>query len=262
MGKLVALLTDYGVRDAYVSSVKAVIKSVSPDTEIIDITHEILPQNVEQAAYVLWSVYKYFPAKTIFVAVVDPGVGSKRDIMILDTGKYTFIAPDNGLLKFVMADEKIKAIYNVSNEKYFLKNISNTFHGRDIFAPIAGNIANGIPLKKIGPTLKPQTRPEYFISLNNIRKKEIDIKVVNIDRFGNVITNLFLKNSQELYSLDSIILKNSIIKNFHLYYEAAKENEIFGLIGSTNLLEISMNKKSAAEKLKIKIGINLLVKLK
>ena len=127
---LIALLTDFGTRDGYVATMKAVIQNICPKATIIDISHDIAPQQIQEARFILWSVYNYFPPKTIFICVVDPGVGTKRKIIAVKTKQHIFLAPDNGLLDLVLAESDVKQSVVVKNQKYFLKNISKTFHAR------------------------------------------------------------------------------------------------------------------------------------
>src|SRR6476660_6147886 len=163
---LIALLTDFGTRDGYVAAMKAVIKDICPKATIIDISHEVAPQHLEEARFILWLVYNYFPAKTIFVCVVDPGVGTKRKIIAVKTKQYTFLAPDNGLLDLVLAESDVKQSVVVKNQKYFLKNISKTFHGRDIFSPAAAHLANGIKLTFLGRLISLGKPQRVFINVS------------------------------------------------------------------------------------------------
>src|SRR5436309_2839499 len=131
---MIALLTDFGTRDGYVAAMKAVIYSICPNAAIVDISHDITPQQIDEAKFVLWTAYRYFPPKTIFVCVVDPGVGTERKIIAVKMKQHIFLFPDNGLLDMVLAECEIKKAVEITNEKYFLKTISRTFNGRDIFS--------------------------------------------------------------------------------------------------------------------------------
>lgn len=257
MGKQIVLLTDFGNKDGYQAVIKGVIKSIVPSASIIDLTHEILPQNVDEAAFVLWNACKYFPKNTIFVCVVDPGVGSERKIILVKTKDYIFLAPDNGILKYIFSSFEIQKVYNVENEKYFLKSISNTFHGRDIFAPVAANILKGVPLKNFGKVIEPETKAENFISISKATPKVIEGKVIYIDRFGNVITNFITRSNKTIDALRYIEIGMNKVTQFFRYYSEASMYTLFGLIGSRNLLEISVRNANAAKILKVKIGTSI-----
>ncbi|RCK77378.1 MAG: hypothetical protein IGBAC_1687 [Ignavibacteriae bacterium] len=262
MGKIIALLTDFGLKDGYIAVMKGVIKSIAPNTDIIDITHDISPQNIDEAAYVLWTSYKYFPKSTIFVTVVDPGVGSNRKILMVKTKNYIFLAPDNGILKYIFAYQEVLKIYNLENKEYFLKNISNTFHGRDIFSPVAAYISKGIPLKNFGTETTPLTRPEYFLSLASVKNKSINGKILYIDRFGNIITNILIENNKYIDDIQYIEIGKTHVNHFYKYYSEARNSKIFGLVGSSNLLELAMRNQNAAKIYKVKIGTKIKVVLR
>lgn len=254
MRSQIVLLTDFGNKDGYHSIMKGVIKSIVPNASIIDLTHEISPQNIEEAAFVIWNAFKYFPRNTVFVCVVDPGVGSKRKILLVKTKEYIFLAPDNGILKYIFSSLKIIKIYNVENKEYFLKDVSNTFHGRDIFAPVAANILKGVPLRNFGKVIEPETKAEYFVAVSKNNSKVIEGKVIYVDRFGNIITNFAFDNVKLLEFLKYVKIGRNKVTNFYRYYSQGHSSEPFGLIGSRNLLELSVLNASAVDILKAKIG--------
>ncbi|HLG30718.1 MAG TPA: SAM-dependent chlorinase/fluorinase, partial [Candidatus Brocadiales bacterium] len=186
---VITLLTDFGTKDSYVGIMKGIISGINPDANIIDLCHEIGRQDIFEGAYVLYSSYKFFPAGTIHVAVVDPGVGTKRKIICAKIRDYLFLAPDNGILSLVLTDEKPRLIIEVTNKKHFLPEISNTFHGRDIFAPVAAYLSRGINPLKLGKRLTKIKRielPHPDASKQGVLKG----KVIYIDVFGNLITNI------------------------------------------------------------------------
>lgn len=252
---IIALLTDFGLCDGYVASMKGVIHSILPDAKIVDITNEISPQNVSEAAFILWSVYKYFPPNTIFISVVDPGVGSNRDIICVKTKNHTFLAPDNGLLKYIIASERVKEVVSVTNKEYFCSEVSSTFHGRDIFAPVAAHLIRGIPLRTLGEKIEPVTKPEAFINLENQAPTNITGKVIHIDRFGNIITNVLVTHLESFKSITDVRINKQTVKFFRNTYSEEKSNKPFVLTGSRNLLEISVRAKSAAKLIKAKVGM-------
>ena len=186
---VITLLTDFGNQDAYVGIMKGVIAGINPFANIIDICHNIPPQDIFQAAYLLYTSYKYFPKKTIHVAVVDPGVGSKREIVCAETQDYLFLTPNNGLLSFIIQEEKPKCIIRVTDDKYFLPSPSSTFHGRDIFAPVAARLSLGIKPQQLGPKINQLDqleipKPEYK------KTGQLEGQIIYIDRFGNLVTNI------------------------------------------------------------------------
>lgn len=254
---IIALLTDFGLCDGYAASMKGVIHSIIPDAKIVDITHEISPQNISEAAFILWNVYKYFPPKTLFVSVVDPGVGSSRNIICVKTQNHTFLAPDNGLLKYIFASERVKQVVSVTNKKYFSSELSSTFHGRDIFAPVTAHLMKGIPIRRLGEKIDPVTKPEAFINLENQPPNNITGKVIHIDRFGNIITNVLVMHHDLIKSITAIQINKQTVKIFRNTYSEEKSNKPFALTGSRKLLEISVREKSAAKLIKAKVGMSV-----
>lgn len=261
----ICLLTDFGLKDGYAGVLKAVISNIAPKTSIIDLSHEIEPYNILQAGFVLYQSYRYFPKETIFVAVVDPGVGSERKPILIKTKNYYFIGPDNGIFSLVLSEEKVEQIIHLQNPKYFLSSISSTFHGRDLFAPVAAHLSSGISCASFGQKIEEYQRLNYFFPI--IKKKQIIGKVLSIDRFGNMITNLSKRFLEENFSdLDfALSIKGKKIRKIYSHYAEAKKGEIFILFGSSGFLEIAMNQGSAAKFLKVKNGtqivLNVLPKL-
>jgi S-adenosylmethionine hydrolase len=241
---VIALLTDFGVEDGYVASMKAVILSRAPNCRIIDVSHSVQPQNIDQAAFLLWSSYKYFPTNTIFICVVDPGVGTDRKIICAEGEGYKFLAPDNGILKFILGSIKKMKIYSVNNSKYFLTDVSSTFHGRDIFAPAAAHIINGLELKKLGPQTTPLFHAEHFVEILPIPHERYHGKIINIDRYGNIITNFLFKDKPS----GTLHLKvaHKTINEFEDNYAKANSKNPFMIIGSAKLLEVAVKNGSAS----------------
>ncbi len=187
---VIALLTDFGLQDTYVGVMKGVILGIAPHVQVIDLTHEIPPQDVRAGAYNLLVSYRYFPAGSLFCCVVDPGVGSERRAVAVRAGAYTFVAPDNGLLTPVLETEPVEMAVVMENTAYHLPNVSATFHGRDIFAPVTAHLARGVPPEALGPPLA----PEELVRLPWPQPRRIpdgwEASIVHADRFGNLITNL------------------------------------------------------------------------
>ncbi|HYC61957.1 MAG TPA: SAM-dependent chlorinase/fluorinase [Thermoanaerobaculia bacterium] len=224
----IALLTDFGTRDPYVAAMKGVIASRT-DAAIVDLTHEVAPFDVFEAAWFLRSVAKYWPAETIFVCVVDPGVGTARRIIAVQSERRVFLAPDNGLLTFIRAD----LIYSIENKSLFLSEGSSTFHGRDRFAPVAAAIANGLPLEEVGPRIDAMMMLELQPGM-----------VVAIDRFGNVITDITPR--REAFALQ---IGERVVDRMETNYGDAAAG-LFMIVGSTGCIEVSMKNASAAEELR------------
>jgi len=264
MGKKVnyciALLSDFGLQDQYVASIKGVILSINPSVEIIDITHGIQPYRTRQAAYVLWSAYNYFPKDTIFVGVVDPGVGSKRRIIMMKTKKYVFIAPDNGLLDFVLHQEKVSIAIEVTQsslKECLLGDISSTFHGRDLIAPLAAYISNDVPLQRFGKSI---TLPKILSPFTSSRTDVVPVCILHIDHYGNIITNLrSLEVEKSKRKIQTISIGSNMVAQWIRFYDEAPENTPCLILGSNGLVEISVKNKSAARLLSATLDSKLKV---
>lgn len=264
MKKIIALLTDFGLKNNFVGVIKGVIKAISPDTEIIDITHSILPQNVKQAAFVLMNSYKYFPSETIFLSIVDPEVGSDRLAIATSVNEQIFLAPNNGLLSYVVKGQKVKQFYSLDRSDYHLKTISSTFHGRDIFAPVAAHIANGRSLNEVGSKISSTNviiipSPQCFLDIQGVWHGE----VIEIDNFGNIITSLLAEtlginvndiNENTRWHFESGSLK---IKGISKTYADVKIGKPLIYVGSSGFIEIGVRDGKAAEIYHIEIGQNV-----
>jgi S-adenosyl-L-methionine hydrolase (adenosine-forming) len=227
----IALLTDFGTRDPYVAAMKGVIASRT-DATIVDLTHEIAPFDVWEGAWFLRSVLSYWPERTVFVCVVDPGVGSSRRIVAVERGGRVLLAPDNGLLTFALSSRA----YSVENASLFLPNGSNTFHGRDRFAPVAAAIANGLALEELGPRIETIATLDYEEA--TYRDDLVRGTVMAIDRFGNAITDI-----------DPSRVPFAIPRLERNYADAAPG--VFHIVGSSGTLEISIANGSAADELQV-----------
>jgi S-adenosyl-L-methionine hydrolase (adenosine-forming) len=239
----VALLTDFGDSDHYAGTLKGVIVSINPDVRMIDISHNVSPQNIREAAYLLWASYRYFPERTIFVCVVDPGVGTQRKIISVDTDRHTFIAPDNGLLDFVLCQENVRRSYEILRPPQFGSNpISATFHGRDIFAPIAALCSLGKSVTRFGRRceLKKPSSPFY-----EPEKGGASARILHIDYFGNLITNI---PKRHFAHCTINVKKNRVLTRIHTYAEAPQNRPCI-IVGSSGLIEIILKEGSAAKML-------------
>lgn len=244
---LITLLTDFGLADEYVGLMKGVILSINPLAKIIDLTHQIDPQDIVQAAYTIKSSYKYFPKGTIHLLVVDPGVGTCRSVIALEKDGHIFLAPDNGLLTLLINDKKDDFIISVDNSKYFLKNISRTFHGRDIFAPVAAHITKGVKLHEMGSPIDKKKLAKIKIPVpSTLSDGGIKGSIIFIDHFGNLITNIdtdFLKKNINPKKNNNIkiILGNKKIQGLSNNYKSVNMQSPLAIIGSKGYLEVSVN---------------------
>jgi S-adenosylmethionine hydrolase len=200
---VVALLTDFGLRDSYVGVMKGVIAAITSEAHIIDITHDIEPQNIASGAWTLASSYHYFPKQTVFVCVVDPGVGSSRRAIAVHAGDWFFVGPDNGLLSYVLAKQSVHAAVVLSNPLYHLTCVSATFHGRDIFAPTSAHLARGIAMSELGTPIDPATLQRIDIEPPVRQGNRINASIIQVDHFGNLISNIPLALVPDLFSHSS-----------------------------------------------------------
>jgi S-adenosylmethionine hydrolase len=251
--KIIALLTDFGYKDNFVGVMKGVILSINPQVNLVDISHGARPQSILEAHFLLKNSYNFFPKGTIFVGVVDPGVGSKRKPILIETNDYFFIGPDNGIFSFLESYE-IKNTVHLTNKEYFLKPVSSTFHGRDIFAPVAGFVSRGVISEEFGTLIKSIKRIE--IPKPRIKKGKLVGEIIYIDGFGNLISNIsreifdkFTKGSK----FEIAIGKVRINKISSSYAEANSKTPI-ALFNSFQNLEISMKDDSCAENLGLNPG--------
>lgn len=252
---IITLTTDFGLRDPYVAEMKAVILGINPNAAIVDLTHEIAKFDIRMGAYVLASASSYFPQGTIHVAVIDPGVGTRRRPIIIQTERASYVGPDNGVLILAASNQGIRHIYEISNRKLMLPKISATFHGRDIFAPAAAHLAKGVSHTEFGPKIHGIFAPDFTRIVR--RKNAIVGEVIHIDGFGNIITNLGEKELKSMKIKDTVNIK---LKNTQLklrlckaYAEVEKDKPL-ALLGSHNFLEISINQGDAAKFFKVKNG--------
>jgi len=238
---MIVLLTDFG-QGEYVGVVKAVIYSINGDAKVVDLCHDISPQNTIEGSWILKNNYKYFPTGATFCCVVDPGVGTKRRAVAVKTVDYSFVAPDNGLLWETLRQQKIVGIRDIPVPQ----GASNTFHGRDVFAGAAARVDSG-NFEALGGKIEEIERLEFY-------RDERFGTVVRIDRFGNVITNL-PRQKKPAYSVR--FRQRDLRMNFFATYDAAEEDELFLIEGSCNTLEISLKNGSANEKLRVEAGMKI-----
>jgi S-adenosyl-L-methionine hydrolase (adenosine-forming) len=243
----IALLTDFGTQDYFVGAMKGAILSINENAQIVDITHDIEPQSIESAGFILRACYKNFPKKTIFVAVVDPGVGSGRRAILVETEDYYFVAPDDGLLSFVFDEAESFRVFELTDRKYFAEKVSATFHGRDIFAPVAAHLSRGVSPNEFG------TEITDFIH----NSTDDNPQIIHIDRFGNLITNLKKENLPEKFYIE---INGRRIEKLQKFYAEAEKSEVFMILGSAGFLEIVAFKNSAQKILSAESGQTIYIK--
>lgn len=259
---IITLTTDFGLRDPYVAEMKAVILSINPNATIVDITHEIEKFNIRMGAHILASAAPYFPLSTIHVAVIDPEVGTRRRPLLIESDNCCFLGPDNGVLVLAAKRLGIKHVYEVSNRDFMRSKISNTFHGRDIFAPAAAFLSKGVSPKKFGPEV--DIDEIVTLSFAEVTRKGENMvgEVLHVDNFGNIITNFGereLKAAGKGFlnvSIGGIDLKLKLCKS----YADGEAGKPLAILGSHDFLEIALNQDSAAEKFKVKIGDKVILR--
>ncbi len=249
--QIITLTTDFGTRDWFVGTMKGVVLGLAPRAAIVDITHEIPAGDIRAGAFALAAGCRFFPKGTIHVAVVDPGVGGARKAIAVQTANYFFVGPDNGVLSWALAKEKIKSVRRLENTNYFLQPVSHTFHGRDIFAPVAAHLSRGTPIRKFGPAQKdfvrlPWPRPRA-------RHNRIEGEVVFVDRFGNAITNIENEDLNARRELE-IFTGRKRLCQAKAFYQSVPEGQAVAVAGSSGFLEIAVNGGSAAKRFGLKIG--------
>lgn len=257
MGDLVALLTDFGEEDWFVSAMKAVVRSINPHCQIVDITHQIPPQDVRTGAYVLAQVLRDFPAGTVVVAVVDPGVGTERSAIAGEIDGRLVVAPDNGLVSWCLAEARYARFVRLDRPEFFRKEVSHTFHGRDVFAPVAAHLSAGRKLVELGsPCSSVQTfavpRPSY-----SSEEKLVRGEVVHVDRFGNLITNL---TNRFLDECSAILLERRKLRIVGTYAEG-KKGEVVALPGSGGTVEIAAREAPVVRIAGARVGSQVVLKL-
>ena len=254
MAPVIALLSDFGARDHYAGTMKGVILGISPDAVLVDLTHEIPPHDVLQGALQLAAACRYFPPGTIFLAVVDPGVGTSRRAIAVDAGDYRFVAPDNGLLTAALGDVTLRSVVELTERRYARAAVSRTFEGRDRFAPAAAWLARGVPLSALGPVLADWVRLD--IPVPAVDGDRLRGTVLFVDRFGNAVTNIDRATFDRFRSGRSmrIAAAGQAIGPLVETYGDISADQICALFGSTDHLELAAQSTSAAICLAIGVG--------
>ena len=267
--RVITLTTDFGTSDAYVGVMKGVILGINPSVKVVDITHSVPPQDVHEAAFLIHSAHRYFPKGTIHTIVVDPGVGSDRQAIVCQTDRAFFVCPDNGILTYLLQEienggKQPESIVAIQNPAYHLPEVSQTFHGRDIFAPVAAHLSLGVPLTDIGPPVRNLIR--LPIPTLEISGDKLMGKIVKIDAFGNAITNISeslltgMENPSTGESSNYEISVGSVgLKVLNRAYAESDIGEVLAIIGSSGMLEIAVNGGSAEKVLGLKRGDTVVI---
>jgi hypothetical protein len=261
--RIVTLTTDFGLNDHYVGTMKGVILDVNPDAKIVDICHSVQAYDVLDGALTISQAYNYFPSDTVHVVVVDPGVGTARRPILVTTDRHKFLAPDNGVLSMVYDKEERISARHVTGEHYFLQPVSNTFHGRDIFARVAGYLSKGVEVDKFGDEITD------FVRFAAPRPKSgpggLHGIVLKVDKFGNLITNITPQDVPQLFQQNPPAFRISIgqqqVTRLATTYSDGAPSEVFALLGSTGFLEIAANRNPAAKLLNAQKGTEVTLSL-
>ncbi len=272
MGAIITLTTDFGLADGYVAAMKGVVLGINPEAKLVDICHSIKPQNVSQAAFILSTVYEFFPRHTIHVVVVDPGVGTERRAIILRTPAADFLAPDNGVLSYVIQQHSAKSIaisrqslelgpglqaVVITKSQFWRSSVSSTFHGRDIFAPVAAHLSLGLPPADFGeaitsltvlPLLRPYQTPDGVLMGH----------ILHIDNFGNLITSIKSSDLPQKVQKITVEVGNQVISGLSRTYSTGEG--LLALIGSSGYLEISLKEGDASRYLNAEVGDEVKIK--
>src|SRR5215472_9311352 len=250
---ILTLPTDFGLSDHYVGAMKGVILGICPRAQIVDISHEIAPFEITEGAYTIAQAYRCFPKKTVHVVVVDPGVGTARRPILMEAAGQCFIAPDNGVLAMIYGREPHK-IRLISNEKYFRQPVSRTFHGRDIFAPVAAHLASRVTPAQFGKRIEDYLKP-VFDKPQRAGKRTWNGQILKIDRFGNIITNFRADEFPNL-EIQNVVFSvgpqevSVIARN----YAETGPGELFAIVGSSGYYEVSIAQGSAAKRIGCAVG--------
>ncbi len=251
---IITLLTDFGTKDHYVASMKGVILRINPQCRLIDISHHVVPHDIQDGAWILANAFSYFPKGTIHLSVVDPGVGSPRKPVLLVTPNYFFIGPDNGLFGLVAQRERVKQLVVLTKKEYFLPNASMTFHGRDIFAPVAAHLSLGVKPSAFG--YKTRSLKELEVQRPIVKDGELSGEILHVDTFGNLVSNIDEGKLFQFIQGRPFLIRvgNKGIHELKSGYWEGKKGEPIALIGSGGFLEISVREGNAQKMLKARRG--------
>ncbi len=255
-GSVITLTTDFGVRDPFAGIMKGVILGINPDAVVIDLAHGVAPQNIREGAFILFVGAPYFPKGSVHVAVVDPGVGGAQRAIAVETERHILVGPDNGVLSWAIGDLEKAVVREIKEPRYIRESISATFHGRDVFAPAAAHLSSGVRLRALGP---PVTDPVILpFPRAELGSREIRGEVLYVDHFGNLVTNI---RPMDRVSVREVSIGKTTIRGLSGSYDEKREGETVALVGSSEFLEIAVNRGSAAKALGAAVGDKVLVAL-
>jgi S-adenosyl-L-methionine hydrolase (adenosine-forming) len=262
--RIVTFTTDFGLSDPFVGIMHGVVLNIHPETTTVDISHAVHSYDRLDGALTLAQAYRFFPPRTVHVVVIDPGVGSRRRPIIVETDDYVFVAPDNGVLSLVETREKKFSVRHITAERYFLQPVSRTFHGRDIFAPVAGWLSKGVAPAEFGPEISDHVRLP-LPAVERIGGNSLRSVVLKVDKFGNLITNISEQDAPELFASPppsfSLLIAGKTITHVCQSYAEGGEDELFAIAGSSGYLEIAARQVSAAGKLGVGVGAQVEIAL-
>jgi len=255
--RIVTFTTDFGYVDAFAGILHGVVLNIHAETTLVDISHAVASYDIFDGAWTIAQAYRYFPPRAVHVVVVDPGVGSSRRPIIAETAEHIFVAPDNGVLSLVEKREEKFVVRHVTAERYFLQPVSQTFHGRDVFAAVAGWLSKGVAPAEFGPEVTDYVRLP-LPTIERVGDNSLRGVVIKVDKFGNLITNIGEQEAPLLFTpmvpaFNLLIAGQTITRLAHSYAEGS-ESEFFGIIGSSGYLEVAAKQASAAEKLSAGVG--------
>jgi S-adenosylmethionine hydrolase len=259
---VVTLLTDFGTKDHYVASMKGVILNINPQCLLIDITHQVSPHDIREGAFILANAYSYFPKGTIHLCVVDPGVGGIRKPILLVTQDYYFVGPDNGLFTMITRKEGVKQIIALDRQKFHLSKVSTTFHGRDIFAPVAAHLSLGVKPNAFGHKIDSLARVGFKGPF--IKEGRLSGEILHVDAFGNLVSNVDEGKFSRFVQGRPFFIRaeRKTIRGLKKGYWEGKKGEPMALFGSSGFLEISVREGSAQKVLKMKRGDSIEISTK
>ena len=255
--RVVTFTTDFGLQDPFVGIMHGVVLSIHPETRIVDICHAIPSFDLLDAAWTIAQSYRFFPPRSVHVIVVDPGVGSARRPIVAETDDYIFVAPDNGVLSLIEAREPSMTVRHIIADRYFLQPVSQTFHGRDIFSPVAGWLSKGVAPSEFGPEISDYARLP-FPSVEHVAANSLRGMVLKVDKFGNLITNLSELDAPSLFAAAQpkvrLLIAGQTVTHVCRSYAEGNDEELFAIVGSSGYLEIAARRTSAAERLQAGVG--------
>jgi hypothetical protein len=265
MRPIVAVLTDFGTRDSYAGALKGAVLAACPEASVVDISHDVARHDVTEASWVLFTCYQAFPAGTVFLVVIDPGVGSSRRALAIQAGGYSFVGPDNGVLGLICGDSGSADVHEITNRGLFRYDVSATFHGRDVFAPVAGLLARGISLDEVGPAISDPVGAA-LATAKNLGSGAWEAEVVHVDIYGNMTTAFTRHDVAQILDVvggdmsQIVAVVGELVVPLIDHYSEVSEGEPCALLGSSGRVELAVNRGSAAEELRGGTGTKVVLR--